>query len=92
MKRKLFIFLTLLIFLFCFNACNNHQKNNGTISTDVVENPNTANGKSDLSELPVFSFNTEEHDFGKITQGVKVTYTFKFKNTGNVYIKLTRLS
>jgi hypothetical protein len=30
-----------------------------------------------------------EHDFGKIREGEKVTYRFKFKNTGTVPLKIT---
>lgn len=33
--------------------------------------------------LPVFQFETMDHDFGTITEGEKVTYTYKFKNTGD---------
>jgi hypothetical protein len=29
------------------------------------------------------TFAEEKHDFGKITQGEKVSYSFTFKNTGN---------
>lgn len=32
--------------------------------------------------LPVMSFEKTEHDFGTINEGQKVTYTYKFKNTG----------
>jgi hypothetical protein len=33
--------------------------------------------------LPVLIFEKLEHDFGTITEGQKVTYTYKFKNTGS---------
>src|SRR5690348_16823802 len=33
--------------------------------------------------LPVFQFETTDHDFGTITEGEKVSYTYKFKNTGD---------
>ena len=33
--------------------------------------------------LPVFQFETTDHDFGTINEGEKVTYTYKFKNTGD---------
>lgn len=32
--------------------------------------------------LPVLAFEKVEHDFGTIREGEKVSYTFKFKNTG----------
>jgi hypothetical protein len=35
-----------------------------------------------MDELPVISFDTDEHDFGRIIQGEVVTYAFKFQNTG----------
>ena len=33
--------------------------------------------------LPTFSFNKEEHDFGKIKEGEVVEYEFQFTNTGD---------
>jgi len=71
----------ILISIFCLmlSACSN---NNDTISTDLVNNPNSATGNNDMSNLPVFKFTSEEHDFGRISEGEKVSYTFKFKNTG----------
>jgi len=67
------------IFCLMLGACSN---NNETISTDLVNNPNSATGNNDMSNLPVFKFTSEEHDFGRISEGEKVSYTFKFKNTG----------
>jgi hypothetical protein len=33
--------------------------------------------------LPVIAFETTDHDFGTISEGQKVSYTYKFKNTGD---------
>ena len=33
--------------------------------------------------LPAIQIETTDHDFGTITEGQKVTYTYKFKNTGD---------
>lgn len=33
-------------------------------------------------EAPVMKFEKESHDFGVVTSGEKVKYSFKFKNTG----------
>jgi len=62
-----------------FFSCGNDTDK---ISTELVNNPNSASGNVDLSKLPVFQFNTEEHDFGRISEGEKVSFTFKFKNSG----------
>jgi hypothetical protein len=34
--------------------------------------------------LPVIQYETVDHDFGTIKEGEKVSYTYKFKNTGDV--------
>lgn len=51
------------------------------ISTNDVMNSKSADGSSN-SSLPDIKFEEETHDFGRITQGEKVTTSFKFKNTG----------
>ena len=59
------------------------DENNPTISTDVINVPSTASDKpAAIGSAPVMKFNEEKHDFGKITQGEKVSYSFVFKNTG----------
>ncbi len=63
-------------------SCKNEQKEPGKIGTENVSNPSSGNGSADQSNVPVFTFDKETHDFGKITQGEKVSYNFKFKNTG----------
>lgn len=46
--------------------------------------PATAAVKDEKPEgpLPKFAFETVDHDFGTITEGQVVEYTYKFKNTG----------
>jgi hypothetical protein len=41
------------------------------------------------SEKPVFKFNEEKHDFGKIPQGTPVTTVFEFTNLGKQPLILT---
>lgn len=57
-------------------SCNNNKgaaKEGDTTSTAGIENPENA---------PVIKFEKNNYDFGKITEGEKVTYEFKFENTG----------
>jgi len=54
------------------------------VNTDIVNNPETAapGNQNTKANVPVFRFENEVHDFGTITQGEKVQYAFRFKNTG----------
>lgn len=89
MKR---ILITTFVFAAFLSSCNQENSNNQNgkdsteskpaITSDIVNNPATASGNADNSSLPVITFEKESHDFGKITQGEKVSYAFKFKNTG----------
>ncbi len=86
MKTRKHILIAWL-FLVAFTACNN---NSGNLSTDVVKNPNTASGEV-ADNLPVIEFEKEIHDFGKVIQGERVSYGFKFKNTGKSDLVITQV-
>jgi hypothetical protein len=73
--------ICLAVILIVTVSCGNTGSSD-TISSDVVRNPNTADGKGDLSSLPVIKFVEEVHDFGKIIEGETVSYDFKFTNAG----------
>ncbi|MDQ3108406.1 MAG: DUF1573 domain-containing protein [Bacteroidota bacterium] len=69
-------FITVLAFVFAvgFSSCAPKEKK---VTTDLVNINDKPVGKD-----PVMKFETEVHDFGKISQGERVSYSFKFKNTG----------
>lgn len=76
--RKLFIaFLCMVI----ISACTNNNSGN-QLSGNLVNNPNSASGNISAKDLPVITFVEDSHDFGTINQGEKVSYSFRFKNTG----------
>jgi len=74
--NKPIIVLALLAFVSCTNS------NVDGINTDEVTNSASANGEN-KGDLPEISFAEEVFDFGKITQGEKVSHAFTFKNTGS---------
>lgn len=55
-----------------------------TLDSAIISNPISADGDKEVDpdKLPKMTFEKEFHDFGKITAGEKVTYSFKFTNTG----------
>lgn len=87
MKKVVFL-LSLAIVVLSFSGCKNERSR---LAGDVVNNPATASGEVD-GDSPVIKFDIEEHDFGKITAGEKVSYTFKFKNTGKSDLILSRVT
>ncbi len=72
------IYLLIASFLIVGTSCKETPKE---FSTNDVMNTKTADGSTN-DELPNIKFDEETHDFGRITQGEKVAYAFKFKNTG----------
>lgn len=86
MKTK-FILTTIISGAVLFMAsCKTDAKKDDEatgISTDVINVPATASGKPAApGSAPMMAFVEEKHDFGKITQGEKVSCSFMFKNTG----------
>ncbi len=77
--RRFFYILAFPCICLLFFSCGNPDKG---ISTDIVKNSNSANGKVQDSDAPKFEFKEETHDFGKLNQGEKVKFSFVFKNVG----------
>jgi hypothetical protein len=67
-------------------VCCKSNKDSGVpdnaINPDVMNNPASATGKNDKTKVPVLQFDSDTHDFGRITEGEKIEYAFKFKNVG----------
>lgn len=85
-KNALVLIFGLLVLL---TACNNKNQTSTEITSDIINNPVSAQGKSNDNDLPIIHFQKEVHDFGIIIQGEKVSHRFKFKNIGknNLVIK-----
>ncbi len=92
MKRLPLIVAGLILPLFFFTAsCNQKSGEKEGLPSDIVNNPNTASGKVD-TDLPVIEFEKDFYDFGKIIQGEKVSYSFKFTNTGKSDLIISKVT
>ena len=82
MKKLLFIILAFGVIT--FSGCHKKAAEEGDFNVSDVHCPQTAKGlsKKDSDKLPVIEFATTTYDFGEVIQGEKLTYSFKFKNTG----------
>ncbi len=84
---KAILFLLTLTFI----SCGNQGGSDGYLPGDIVNNPNTA-GTKQASDMPVIEFEKDVHDFGRVIQGEKVAYGFKFKNTGSSDLIISKVS
>lgn len=57
-------------------------KKSDTIGTDLIHNNQTIDGKGSGEAMPVITFDKDTHDFGRLTAGESVSYSFHFTNTG----------
>ena len=90
MKKTLASTLLLLSLLFAA-ACADTQKN-GDIDVDLINNPNSAQGYDQSARVPKITFDSDLHDFGRITAGESISYSFHFRNTGDADLVLSGCS
>ena len=71
----------LLIAVIPFSSCNRNASQND-IDVDLIQNPNSAQGYDNSQLMPVMAFDNDMHDFGRISQGESISYSFHFQNKG----------
>ena len=86
MKR---LFLSLLTAGVLLSACNQTPANGAASTTADSSATKTAATTANAATAPVMKFEKESHDFGKIKQGDKVSYDFKFTNDGKSPLIIT---
>ena len=71
-------------------ACGHGSKSEADV--DLIRNPMSAQGYNESEKLPVMSFDSEAHDFGRLSAGESISYSFHFRNTGNADLVITSTS
>lgn len=87
MNRLTIILLTTIAIL--FTSCDNSSTG---ISTDIVNNNNSAVKTAGEGQTAKMMFRETTHDFGTVIQGERVAYGFKFTNIGGSDLLITRVS
>ncbi len=82
----------LIVGSFSLTSCKPKQSDKELLPSDMVRNPNSADGTIDADKMPVLKFETDFHDFGRVIQGEKVSFGFKFKNTGKSDLIISSVS
>lgn len=88
LKYLLPVFMVMMVL--GFSSCQN-RSSDSALSGDIVKNPHTADGKEN-ARMPFMEFEKDFHDFGKLIQGEKVSYAFKFTNTGKTDLIIAKVS
>ena len=84
MNKRLILFVVTTLFVMT-TSCKKEEEKTNDIQSDtniVADSPSTPTLPPTEGKYPELTFEKQEHDFGTIKQGDKVTYEFKFKNTG----------
>lgn len=79
MQRILYLFFAAALAL---TACGGQSGKQPGTATDAMD---TTKGT-----WPVMTFEKESHNFGEVTEGEVVEYSFKFTNTGNRDLLITK--
>lgn len=89
---KLLTISLLSISLFLTSCQSNKGKEGATVSD--IHNPASPEGvsESENENMPILTFETTTHDFGKVMQGERLSYSFKFKNTGKSNLIISNTS
>lgn len=87
MRKVFFIIATAALTL---TACQ--HKASGEPDVDLIHNPMSAQGYNQAEEMPVITFDNEVHDFGRLSAGESISYSFHFRNTGNADLIISSTS
>jgi len=76
--------LILMIAAVILGGCRQKEAKEGDFTVNDVHIPQTASGLSpkEAEKMPVITFDNKTYDFGDVVEGERLTYSFKFKNTG----------
>ncbi len=68
------------------------KKDHDDMSVDIIKNPNSAQGYDNKAKMPVMTFDSELHDFGRLSAGENISYSFHFRNTGSADLVISSTS
>ena len=86
--KTFFRTIMLLALIFGLGSCG---QQGGSLPSDLIRNPKSAEGEQNIA-MPEITFAKTEHDFGRLIQGEQVVYVFKFTNTGNSDLLISKVS
>lgn len=83
---RIFCIFSLLLLL---SACG-HKAENPDV--DLIRNPRSAQGYDANAKMPAITFDQDLHDFGRLSAGENISYSFHFTNTGDADLVISSCS
>ena len=83
--KTTFLAIALAVVALFATACDGNNESD----ISLIHNPNSAAGYDSTVAVPRILFDQEQHDFGRLSAGEQVTYSFHFRNTGNADLVIT---
>ena len=92
MSARKYFWVIGIVLISALVSCNAKKTQDQSVSPSLVTNPISASGTPSKTGLPVLEFAQSKHDFGLVMQGEKLSYTFKFTNTGGSDAVISQVS
>ena len=83
-------FCIVLFIPFLFSCELTDQRREEDINADMIEVPVSVDGMTD-ADMPSFEFEKDVFEFGTISQGEKVSHSFRFKNVGEADLIINKV-
>jgi|TARA_B110000467_G_C18218739_1_gene421787 hypothetical protein len=80
------VILSIAVMGILFSSCEEESK---ALSTGIVTNDATAEEGAASEAMPKIKFEKDLYDFGEISQGEKVSFSYSFTNTGDADLVIT---
>lgn len=81
--------IAIALFSIMVVGCGNRQKE---ADVDLIRNPMSAEGYDSNEKMPQMSFDESQHDFGRLSAGESISYSFHFRNTGTADLVINSAS
>lgn len=89
MKGRVYVVCAIVASL-ALAGCHGKAKQDADV--DLIRNPRSAQGYNDNEKMPVLTFDSDIHDFGRLSAGENISYSFHFRNTGNADLIISNTS
>lgn len=79
-----------MLFILFLSCELTDQRKESDVNSDMINVPVSADGEVE-TDLPEFEFENPVFEFGKISQGEKVSHSFRFKNSGEADLIIAKV-